>query len=154
MKLNSKTDINATLNATFAGLADFDSFERQVRHSGAEISRVDDLSQPGPGMMWAVRAEFRGKLQKITLELVDYDPPNSMLFHAATDGFEADIKAELIALSSRETRMPVSVEIKAKSLAARLILQSARLTKSSILKRYRKGLNRFGNDLENRIKKA
>jgi len=154
MQFSTKTDIKATLNATFAALADFTSFERHAKRSGAQVSRMDDLTRPGPGMMWAIRAEFRGKLQKITAELVDYDPPNLMIFTASTDAFDAGILVELLPLSARETRMTVTLDLKPKSLAARLVLQSARLTKGSINKRFRKRLGKFGEDLESRIDSA
>jgi len=154
MKFTSKTDIQATLNQTFAAIADFEFYERHAMRSGAEIARVDALTQPGPGMMWAMRLEFRGKLHKVELELADYDPPNALLFTGGTEGFDAIIKVDLMALSARETRITVTLDLKPKSLAARLILQSARLTKGTTNKRFRKRLNKFGTELENRIASA
>jgi len=154
MKFTNKTDINASVNDTFAGLADFEHFERQALRSGAEVARVDALGRPGQGMIWALRFVFRGKVQKINAELVDYDPPNMMVFSGVSDSFDAVVQFDLLALSARETRVTVSIDMKPKSLAARLILQSARLTKGSINKRFRNRLNRFGTELENRIRSA
>ena len=154
MKFVGKTDINATLNATFAAFADFESFERRALRAGAEITRTDDLSMPGPGMMWDARFAYRGKTRKIAIELVDYDPPNRLIFSANTEGFESEILVDLIPLSSQQTRASVSFDVHAKSLAAKLLLQSARLTKGAINKRFRRRLARFGKDLESRIQSA
>jgi len=154
MKLSSKTDVNATLNATFAAIADFEVYERHAKRSGAEVARMDALSAPGPGMMWAIRAEFRGKLQKITAELVDYDPPNVLIFTGGTDAFTAGMLIELLPLSARETRVTITLDLTPRTLTARLVLQSARLTKGAINRRFRKRLNRFGAELEGRIKSA
>jgi len=77
-----------------------------------------------------------------------------MVFSGVSDSFDAVVQFDLLALSARETRVTVSIDMKPKSLAARLILQSARLTKGSINKRFRNRLNRFGTELENRIRSA
>lgn len=152
MRFTGKTEINAPLNASFAAIADFEAYERHAKRSGAEVERVDALNRPGPGMMWAIRMELRGKLQKIEIELADYDPPNKLIFTGGTDSFDAEVLLELITLSARETRATITIDLKPKSLAARLILQSARLTKGSINKRIRKRLNRFAEEIEGRVR--
>ena len=154
MKFNGKTDIAATLNATFAAFADFERFEKQAMRAGAEIARTDDLTAPGPGMMWDIRLSYRGKPRRIKAELVDYDPPNQLVFAARAEGFEADILVELIPLSGQQTRASVTFDVRAKSLAAKLLLQSARLTKGAVNKRFRKRVARFGRELENRIQSS
>jgi hypothetical protein len=93
-------------------------------------------------------------LQKIEIELADYEPPNKLIFTGGTDSFDAEVLVELIALSARETRATMTVDLKPKTLAARLILQSARLTKGSITKRIRKRLNKFALEIENRVNTA
>ena len=154
MKFTSKTDLNASLNATFAAFADFEAFERQGLRAGAEIERIDDLVTPGPGMMWRVKAEYRGKMRRLEIELVDYDPPNMLKFRAASDLLDAEIKIDLIALSAKKTRAAVDVNVAAKSLSGRLLLQTARLAKGNLNRRFASGLNRFGVFLENRIAQA
>jgi hypothetical protein len=104
--------------------------------------------------MWAIRMELRGKLQRIEIELADYEPPNKLIFTGGTDSFDAEVLVELIALSARETRATMTVDLKPKTLAARLILQSARLTKGSITKRIRKRLNKFALEIEDRVNTA
>jgi hypothetical protein len=154
MKFSAKTDINAGLNAAFAGIADFDAYERFALRAGAEITRVDALTTPGPGLMWALRIVFRGKVLKINIELMDYDPPNMLQFTGGSDGYEADVRVELMALSARETRVTVSADVKPKTLAARLVLQSARLTKGALNKRFRRRIVQFGTELESRVRNA
>ncbi|MBZ0129357.1 MAG: SRPBCC family protein [Rhodobacteraceae bacterium] len=154
MIFTTKTDIAANLNAVFAQFADFEMFERYGLRSGAEITRTDDLATPGKGMIWNVRMPYRGKTRRINVELVDYDPPNSLDFCADADGFDAVIKVELVPLSGRQTRATVALDITAKTLAAKLVLQSARLTKSALNKRFRQRLNRFGKSIEERVRTA
>jgi len=154
MKFSGKTDINAPLNATFAAFADFGAFEKLAVRSGVEVARTDDMSAPGRGMMWDIRANYKGKTRKITAELVDYDPPNSLDFAAQTGGFNATIRVELAALSARQTRAFIVFDIRATTLTARIALQSARLAKGKLSKRFKSRLRRFGQDLQDRIEVA
>lgn len=154
MKFTGNTDINAGISETFTAFADFEVFERHALRSGAKIARTDDLTEPGSGMMWDVALEFRGKARKIGVELVDYDPPNCLDFEASADGFDATIEVELVALSASQTRANISFDVRARSLAAKLALQTARLTKGSLNKRFRKRLNKFGSDMGDRIRLA
>jgi len=154
MKFTGKTDINAPLNATFGSFADFESFERHARRAGAEVQRIDDLVSPGPGMIWKVRAEVRGKPRKIEIELMDYDAPNALHFTATTTGYDAVIDVVLTPVTGRQTSASITVVVKPNTLAARLILQSARLTKGTLNKRFRKGLQKFGKNMEDRIQSA
>lgn len=154
MKFTGKTDIEATLNATFAQFADFESFERFGLQSGADIRRKDDLTAPGPGMMWDLRMEYRGKPRRLDVELVDYDPPNNLNFTASSDAVNATILVELVPLSNRQTRAAVTLDVTPKSLAAKLAVQTARLTKGALNKKFKNRLNRFGKSLEDRINRA
>lgn len=154
MIFTNKADISANLNAVFAEFADFEMFERFGLRSGAEVTRIDDLAAPGKGMIWNVRMPYRGKTRRITVELADFDPPNSLDFIATADGFDATIRVDLVPLSGRQTRATVVLDISAKTLAAKLVLQSARLTKSALNKRFRNRLNRFGKSIEDRCNMA
>ncbi len=152
MKFSGKTDLEAGLHATFAAFSDFENFERQVLRSGAKIARTDDMTSSGIGMMWDVATEFRGKARRIKVELVDFDTPNRLCFEAKADGFDAIIEVELTPLSGRQTRANVEFDITAKTLAAKLALQTARLTKNTLNKRFNRRLHRFGRDMERRIR--
>jgi hypothetical protein len=154
MNFTGKTEIQANINATFAAFADFDAFERSVRRSGGKIERVDGLTTPGPGMMWRVVADYRGKPRKIDIDLKDYEPPESLLFSASSTGFDATIMIELSPLSGKETRARIVTEITARSIAARLLLQSARLTKGKLNKRFRPRFRKFGDEMTQRILSA
>jgi len=154
MKFTGKTDLEANLNATFAAFTDFESFERQVLRSGAKIHRVDDLTTHCAGMMWDTTVDYRGKTRRIKIELIDYIAPNRMVFVAIAEGFDATIVVELTPLSGRQTRANVAFDIQAKTLAAKLALQTARLTKGTLNKRFNRRLNKIGRELESRIRSA
>ena len=69
-------------------------------------------------------------------------------------GFDATIMIELSPLSGKETRARIVTEITARSIAARLLLQSARLTKGKLNKRFRQRFRKFGDEMTQRILSA
>ncbi len=154
MKFSGKTEINASLNDSFAAFADFQYFENHARRSGVEIARVDDLASPGPGMMWEMRIRFRDKFPRVQMELVDYTPPETLDFTARSGGMNMTMRVELIALAPRRTRAVVTLDVRASSLGARMLLNSARLTKGRLTRRFRQRVEKFGRLLEQRISSA
>jgi len=152
MKFTGKTEIEATLNDTFAAIADFEMFENHARQSGAKVARVDDLTSPGPGMMWDIRTKIRDRNLRIQMELVDYDPPETLDFLGSTGGMDLALTIGLVPLTARRTRVAVTLDVKPRSLSARMLVQSARVTKGRLTRRYRDRIERFGQLLEARIR--
>jgi hypothetical protein len=153
MKIATREDIAAPIEVVFAQLADFDGYERGALRRGAEVVRTDDLTVPGIGMAWRAAFDYRGKERKATIELTDYDPPNGMILTTHSNGADIVSVIDLVAMSKTRTRMNVSVDVRPRSLPAKLIVQSLKLARSSVLKRFRKRVTDFAADLENRCKR-
>jgi len=151
MKFSTREDISAPIEAVFAELSDFDAFERAILRRGAEISRRDELPQPAPGMAWHSRFPFRGRQRDVTAELIRFDAPELIELASKTSGLNGLMKLELVQLSPRQTRMALELEIRPQTISARLFLQSLRLAKSGLTRRYKMGVHRFAKDLENRL---
>ena len=64
MQFSSVQDVNAPLDFVFEQLTDFDSYESYALRVGADIERLDSLSQKGKGMCWHVEGDFRGEKPK------------------------------------------------------------------------------------------
>jgi len=154
LKFSAKTDIQAPLNATFEALADFEFYERRARRGGTNVARADDLARPGRGMRWDIKVEYKGKIRGLLAELTDYDPPESLDFAATLSGFDATLRVDLIALSARETRLDLALEVRANTLPARLTLQGARLARGKLVKQLRVRLEKFGRDVHDRVQSA
>ena len=154
MKFSTREDIAASIDQVFDALCDFESFERQAMRRGAEVQRVDPLTQPGVGMKWKAGFDMRGRRRKIDIELTRFDAPNEMIFAATSSGVDAVFTLELLALSRNRTRLSVALEITPLNLSARLLVQSLKLAKSSLTKRFKLRIADFAKGLEDRLQRT
>ena len=137
MKFSTREDVAAPIDAVFADLSNFEHYERQALRRGAQVRRLDQ----GPyqtGLSWDVRFKFRGKDRKLIANLTHFDAPNFVQVDSQAAGIEGVTLIELVPLSPSRTRIAASVELRARTLTARLVLQSLKLAKSNLTNRFKK----------------
>lgn len=152
MKFSTKEDIEAPIAHVFAKVSDFDSFENSARRRGAEISRTDDKEDAGVGMCWDVAFLMRGKQRKIEIELDGYDTPNTMEFISRSKGLGGVMIVDLVALSRGRTRLGLTLELKPQTLSARLLVQSLKLARGNLNKRFHLRVADYAKDMEDQYK--
>ncbi|SFR36934.1 SRPBCC family protein [Litoreibacter janthinus] len=154
MKFSTKEDLEIPIDEVFQMLSDFDGFERAILRRGADVSRTDKMSTIGVGLSWKARATVRGKKREFDVSLIEYDRPNQMLFDVKTKNMAATFLVELVALSRARTRMRVELDVRPQTLSARLLMQSAKLARNTLNRRYKTRIAHFASDLEERHKKS
>lgn len=154
MKFSTNEDIGAPIDAVFEMLCDFEAFERAAMRHGAEVQRVKDMATPGVGMTWNAAFQMRGKPRQMELELVSFDRPNEIVLESTMPGMLGNTSFELIALSKTRTRVKVVMEIKPLTLSARLLVQSLKLAKNSLTKKYKLRIAEFAKTLEDKYHKS
>ncbi|NNK78312.1 MAG: SRPBCC family protein [Litoreibacter sp.] len=154
MKFTTREDLEAPIERVFGMLSDFEAFERAALRRGAEVTRAFEGEKLEIGCTWNARATIRGKPRVLKVELSQYDPPTTMKFSIDSDGFEAEFLVDLVALSRNRTRLQVELDIRPRSLPARLLMQSAKLARNSLNRRYKTRVRGFAQDLEQRYKRA
>jgi len=150
MKLSGRQDIEAPIAFVHRMLSDFDGWERSALRRGAEVSRTDALAVPGPGMEWLVRFDFRAKRRTATLRLEAVDPPTRLRLSGFGANLEGEAAFDLLELGARRTRVHVALEARPRTLAARLFLQSMRLAKARVQRRFDQRLASVAADIEDR----
>lgn len=150
MKFSTKEDIEAPVDAVFDMLCDFESFERSAMRRGADVQRKDRLTSPGVGMMWHAVFQLRGKRREIELEMVTFDRPNEIVLESTSPGLIGEMSFELIALSRSRTRVQVELEVKPLNLSARLLVQSLKLAKGSLTRKYKLRVGEYAKGMEER----
>ncbi|WP_299613096.1 SRPBCC family protein [uncultured Tateyamaria sp.] len=154
MKFSAREDVAAPIDKVFAALNDFEGFERQAMRRGAEVQRVDPLTQAGVGMRWKIYFKMRGRRRELDLELSRYDAPNEMVFDVASPGMTGTFTVELLALSRSRTRMALALHIAPLTLSTRLFVQSLKLAKSSLTKRFKLRVADYAKTLEDRLQRS
>ncbi len=151
MQFSGKEDIDAPIAQVFESLTDSAGYERLAIRRGIEVVRLSDRSDMHAGMAWKARFRLRGRKRELNVELETYTPPKLMRFAYRSEGIEGVLVVELMALSPRRTRMSVIFDLRPRSLSARLLIQSLRLAKSALSKRFKLGLADFVRGLEERL---
>ncbi|MDG1863250.1 MAG: SRPBCC family protein [Yoonia sp.] len=148
MKFSTKEDIEAPIDYVFARVTDFNGFERQALRRGADIKRIDEGVQPTVGAAWQVAFKFRGKDRKMKATIAQMDVPTVLQIDTAANGITGESLIELVALSRNRTRLSVTMDLSPHSLTARLLLQSLKLAKNNLTRKFKMRITDFAEDVE------
>lgn len=153
MQFSSVQDVNAPLDFVFQQLSDFESHESYALRTGAHVERGDDLTETAAGMLWFAEGELRGKRRKVQIELIEYRPDNLLKFFVKSTSVEATATMESMALTRKQSRIKVTTVLKPKTISARLILQSAKLAKGRMNRKFNHRFWTYANHIENNYNK-
>lgn len=153
MKLTTRQDIEAPVAFVFAALQDFDAWERAAMRRGADVARTDKLRDPVPGVSWLIKFAYRGKQRQLDLRLTNVEKPHLLGFSGTGASLDGQAGIDLMELGARRTRLSVTVELKPRSIGARLVLQSMRLAKTRLNRRFADRVAMFCSEIETRYRK-
>ncbi|KUP91187.1 SRPBCC family protein [Tritonibacter horizontis] len=151
MQFETKEDIEGPIADIFAAITDFDTFERSAIRRGVEVQRHGTADNALTDLSWDVTFVFRGTERKMKLDVAESEPPNAIALVATGSGMVGDMKVELLALSPRRTRMTVQCNLTPKTLAARLLVQSLKLARSKLNRKFRLRVAEFARATEERL---
>ncbi|MFK7877391.1 MAG: SRPBCC family protein [Paracoccaceae bacterium] len=150
MKFTTQTVIQAPIDSVFEMMSDFDTIEQLARRRGADVTRINPGAYAGVGLEWDVHFVLRGKARDVQLRLSELNAPNRLVAHATSPGVTGFFVAELVALSEDTTRLMAVLDTEPQTLSARLLMQSLRLAKSSLNKRFDTRVADYGRAMEDR----
>lgn len=151
MEFSAKEDIEAPIADVFGILSDFEGFERSAIRRGVDVLRRGDVSAPDRGLAWDTRFSFRGKERALRISLTGYEPVTAMTLTGEGSGLDGQMQIELLALSPRRTRMSVRFGIQPKTLSARLLVQSLKLAKTKLTRKFKLRVAEFAKSAEDRL---
>lgn len=152
MLFSTKEDVGAPIEWVWSQITDFAAFEQLARERGATVQRMDAAPVATAGSGWKGRAKFRGKDRDVIAKIIGMAPPNTLNIEGNSNNFNLALEVELVALNPNRTRMRVAFEAKPSTLSARLIMQSARLARTSLTKRYKGRIAKFADTLDTRYR--
>lgn len=154
MKFSTREDIEAPIDYVFLRITDFQGFERQALRRGADVQRVDSAPVPVEGSTWDIAFKFRGKDRKLKAMIARLDTPTEVRIDTVANGLDGVTQVELVALSRNRTRISTTLELSPKSLSARLLLQSLKLAKNNLTRRFKMRVTEFAEDVEETYRKS
>lgn len=147
MKLSTREDIEAPIGYVYHRVSDFESFERRALRQGIDVScRSEGAARVGT--IWDIAFEFRGRQRNVEAELNKLELEQAIEIESQSDGLVAVTQIDLVALSATRTRVLVSFDMKAKTLTARLLLQSLKLAKTKLTKRFKARVLDYAENVE------
>jgi hypothetical protein len=154
MQFKASETVTGGIDAVFAAISDLAHYERKALDAGLAVRRLDKLPAPAPGMQWEVPFRAKGRDRVAEVELVRRDAPTRMRFEGRVQGllFEADLDCRV--LDADATEVTVTTKLRAKSITAKVLLQSMKLARSTLNKRYRKRVRKALRELEDRLQQS
>jgi hypothetical protein len=154
MKLVAKYDIEAPAAFAFAQVTDFDGWERAAMRRGADIMRVDKLRSVAPGMTWETQFRYRGKDRAATIRLEAINPTSSLALMGMSSTVDGMVQVDILDLAAKRTRIEVRLEVKPKTIAARIYVQSLRLARSRVERSFAQRVALLTAEIENRFRQV
>jgi hypothetical protein len=154
MKLTAKTDIEVPAAFVFATLLDHASWEREAIRNGAEVERPEGTPPTGIGAAWRIRGHFKGKPRKLLLTIEELAQNQKVALAIDSPMIEGSARFEVMVLSPRRSRLRVDVEVKPKTLAARLFINTMRLAKGRVQGKFESRLGGIGGRIKDRYERS
>ncbi|KAF0676611.1 SRPBCC family protein [Profundibacterium mesophilum] len=133
MKFSSRRDIAAPQEVVFDQLSDFSAAERLAQGRGVRVERL--AGPPPEASRWMISYEFRGRERRLDAHVTSYTPPEGFTISGVSDGITLQIDIEVIALAPDRTRLALGIELRPRTLPARILVQSMKLTKPALSRR-------------------
>ena len=150
MKLTAKTDLEVPAAAVFASLVDHPTWEREAIRNGVEVERPAGSPAIGVGAEWRIRGHFRGRARKVQIRIEEMTPDQRLALGLDSTSIEGTTRLEVMVLSPRRSRLRVDLEVKPKTLAARLFINTMRLAKGRVQAKFENRLGQLGARIKDR----
>ncbi|MDP3262331.1 MAG: SRPBCC family protein [Tabrizicola sp.] len=153
MRLTAKTDIEVPLAEVYRYITDFNAWEEAATRRGAEVSR-SGAKADAVGAGWRVRFAFRGKARNVLVKVARLVPGEVAAFVIDSPSIEGASQLEVTPLSPRRTRVRVVLDVKPKTLAARVFISTLRLSKARVDRRFEGRVAQLGAALTDRYQRS
>lgn len=150
MKFSLRQDTDLSAEELFAAISDFARIERMLVRRGADVRRLDPAQEPGAGMAWEIGFDLRGKRRDMRMDVTQFDRPEKIVILGEGESLGLTVEMTVIALTRSKSRMIFEVEAKPRNMRARLMLQTAKLGKAQLDRKFADRVGAFLSDLSAR----
>lgn len=143
MKFSTRIDTDLPAESLFGAIGDFAALERMLIGRGATVTRIDPAREPGVGLGWMIGFDWRGKARQMRLTVSRFDRPERMTLTGQSEALDLSVAATVVALSRARARLILETDIRPRTMRARLMLQTAKLGKAQLDRRYHRRIEEF-----------
>lgn len=150
MKFEQSKDIAAPLDFTYRQLTNFNQLQRIASRRNTRVTRLDDRTEPGPGMRWRAEFRLRGRDREVEVTLDELVPQERIGFLFEGRETRGSVMIALSALSPAATRMNSTIVVEGRRLGMWFLLQSLRLAHGRVARRLDDSAGRLATWIGNR----
>lgn len=141
MKFSTRQDRDIPASEMFDAVANFDRIERILIRRGVDVRRRHAGSEDRAG--WDIGFDWRGSRREIKLDLVQFDRPEKIVLNGTSQPLDLVVQMTVIALATNKSRLMFELEATPRNMRARLMLQTAKLGKSALDRKFAKRISEF-----------
>ena len=143
MKFLTRIDTDLPAEQLFDTVGDFAALERLLIGRGAAVTRIAPSEEPGIGLGWNIGFDWRGRARSLRLAVTRFDRPEQVTMAGRSDALDLAISVTVVALSRSRSRLICETELRPRNMKARLMLQTAKLGKAQLDRRYQRRIEEF-----------
>lgn len=149
MKFSTREEMNAPIGTVWAAVTNARAFERRAKRKGVEVQRLTDDAM-GLGSGWIAQFDFRGVKREMETVVTGFEAPRLLEMDANVGGLDGFLTVELVELSTDLTQMSLVLDVRAKTLTARMLVQPMKLARGRIERRFKRRVGKFARKISKR----
>ena len=147
MKFSARSDVRVPAEQVFAKFCDYQRHERAAMRRGVNLTRARTTNAFEPGLGWDAAVSFRGKIRKFNVELTDVQHNERIDYKIMGRSLKGAGSVEILALTPNKSRVAYTIEVRPKNFAARLLIQSLRVIKPKLNRKFKRRAQEFTENL-------
>ncbi|MDJ0858709.1 MAG: SRPBCC family protein [Dinoroseobacter sp.] len=148
MQLNTTEILTGHIEDVFDALSDFARAERAAMSRGISVERLDALGAPGEGVKWRIGFFARGRDREAEMEVTKFTRPTALRYEGHVGGLFFETNVACRVADSNATEVTVAIKLRAKSMSARVLLQSLKIARRRVQQRFRKSIRNILREVE------
>ncbi|SFR08945.1 hypothetical protein SAMN04515673_105154 [Poseidonocella sedimentorum] len=142
------------IGVLYGRISDVDMLERLALRRGIEVQHRASTPRFAAGAVWDVRFHLRGRDRTLVTTLTGLEAPHSLRVEAVGTGLDAALAVDLVALSRSRTRLALDFVIRPRSMPARLLVQTMKLSRRRLKQTLTDRLEGVARRIENDYRRA
>lgn len=148
MQISTSEILTGYIEDVFDALSDFSAAERAALARGLDVKRLDAMEKPGAGVQWQIDFFARGRDRRAEIEVVKFTRPTVLQYQGNVGGLLFETSVACRVADSNATEVTVTTKLRARSMSARVFVQSMKLARRKVVKKYRQSVRRLLQDVE------